>query len=45
MAASTTTARPRLQARYDAEIRPRLREELGLANVMQVPRLAKIVVN
>jgi large subunit ribosomal protein L5 len=37
--------RPRFRTRYDAEIRPRLKDELGLANVMQVPRLEKIVVN
>ena len=36
---------PRLKERYDAEIRERLQEELGLDNVMQVPRLTKIVVN
>ena len=36
---------PRLKERYDAEIREALRNELGLGNVMQVPRLDKIVVN
>jgi large subunit ribosomal protein L5 len=36
---------PRLKERYDAEIRARIQEELGLDNVMQVPRLTKIVVN
>ena len=36
---------PRLKKMYDDEIRDRLRDELGLANVMQVPRLEKIVVN
>jgi len=36
---------PRLKALYDGEIRDRLFEELGLDNVMQVPRLSKIVVN
>ena len=46
MAANTPTAeRPRLRTRFDAEIKPRLKEELGLANVMQVPRFSKIVVN
>jgi large subunit ribosomal protein L5 len=39
------TARPRLKERYQAEVRDRLAEELGLANVMQVPRLTKIVIN
>ena len=37
--------RPRLRQRYDTEIRPRSHEELGLANVMEVPRLEKIVIN
>jgi len=36
---------PRLRARYDDEIRAALQEQLGLANVMQVPRLEKIVIN
>jgi len=42
---ATVIARPRLKQRYDDEIRARLRDELGLGNVMQVPRLEKIVVN
>lgn len=43
----TTSERtvPRLKQRYDDEVVARLREQLGLANVMQVPRLSKIVVN
>jgi large subunit ribosomal protein L5 len=36
---------PRLKERYDSEIRPRLLGELELTNIMQVPRLEKIVVN
>src|ERR1039458_9213054 len=36
---------PRLKQRYRAEIAPALREEFSYANVMQVPGLAKIVVN
>jgi large subunit ribosomal protein L5 len=40
-----TTTRPRRKQQYDDEIRDRLQSELGLANRMQVPRLAKIVVN
>jgi large subunit ribosomal protein L5 len=36
---------PRLKERYQSEIAPALREEFGLANVMQVPTLTKIVVN
>ncbi len=41
----STTTRPRLKERYDAEIRPQLKEELGLGNIMEVPRLVKISVN
>ncbi len=37
--------RPRLKTRYDNEIRGRLKESLGLGNIMEVPRLEKIVVN
>jgi large subunit ribosomal protein L5 len=36
---------PRLKERYEAEIRPRLKDELSLSSVMQVPRVAKITVN
>src|SRR5690348_10545140 len=39
------TVVPRLKQRYDTEIQPQLKQELGLDNVMQVPRLEKIVVN
>lgn len=38
-------ALPRLKVRYQEELRSRLQEDLGLANVMQVPRLEKIVLN
>lgn len=34
-----------LKDRYRNEIAPRLRQELGLKNAMQVPRLAKITLN
>jgi large subunit ribosomal protein L5 len=37
--------RPRLRQRYDTEIRQALASELGLSNVMEVPRLSKIVIN
>ena len=37
--------RPRLKVRYDSEIRGRLKDSLGLGNIMEVPRLEKIVVN
>ena len=36
---------PRQKARYRAELRPQLQQELGLSNIMQVPGLDKIVVN
>ncbi len=36
---------PRLKKRYREELVPQLKTELGYANVMQVPRLEKIVVN
>jgi large subunit ribosomal protein L5 len=42
---ATTTPAPRLKDKYDAEIRAALKDQLGLANVMQVPRLEKIVIN
>ena len=44
-ALAAPAARPRLKERYLAEVRDRLQSELGLDNVMQVPRLSKIVVN
>ena len=36
---------PRLKERYRDEVAPALKESLGLGNVMEVPRLEKIVVN
>jgi large subunit ribosomal protein L5 len=44
-AAPPASAVPRLKERYLSEIAPGLREEFGYGNVMQVPGLAKIVVN
>jgi large subunit ribosomal protein L5 len=41
----TETVAPRLQARYREEIVAALRDEFSYGNVMQVPRLTKIVVN
>lgn len=35
----------RLEQQYIDEIRPQLQKELGLENVMQTPRLRKIVIN
>ncbi len=48
MSAAVETApreAPRLKRRYQEELRAALQEQLGLGNVMQVPRLEKIVVN
>jgi large subunit ribosomal protein L5 len=39
------TYRPRLKVRYRDEVVPRLKQEMGKSNVMQVPGLDKIVVN
>ena len=36
---------PRLKARYASEIAPALQKEFGYKNVMQTPRLVKVVVN
>lgn len=36
---------PRLKLRYNAELRDQIQTALGLENVMEVPRLTKIVVN
>ena len=43
--ANAQLERPRLRQRYENEVRARLQAELGLPNVMQVPRFSKIVVN
>jgi len=40
-----TRTPPRLKTRYADEIAPALREEFSYANVMQVPRMVKVVVN
>jgi len=42
---TATTTGPRLKQQYENEVRDALKDQLGLANVMQVPRLSKIVVN
>jgi large subunit ribosomal protein L5 len=36
---------PRLKQRYNDELRPRLKDELGVASIMQVPRITKITLN
>jgi len=43
--APATQEHPRLKQRYETDLRPQLQRELGLRNVMQVPRLEKIVLN
>ncbi|HVM67544.1 MAG TPA: 50S ribosomal protein L5 [Acidimicrobiales bacterium] len=42
---ATAPVVPRLKQRYTDEIRAQLKDALGLANIMQVPRLEKIVLN
>jgi large subunit ribosomal protein L5 len=37
--------RPRLKTTYEQELRPRLKDELGLSTLMQVPRIEKITLN
>ncbi len=36
---------PRLKILYEQELRPRLKDELGLSSVMEVPRVAKTTLN
>jgi large subunit ribosomal protein L5 len=45
MSANGNGYAPRLKERYLKELRPQLREELGLSSVMQVPRVSKITLN
>ncbi len=45
MSPDATTEIPRLKVRYLNEIRPALKEQLELGNVMQVPKFEKIVLN
>jgi large subunit ribosomal protein L5 len=42
---ATNGHEPRLKEQYERELRPRLKEELGLSSVMQVPRVQKITLN
>jgi len=42
---ATETYVPRLKEQYDNEIRPRLKDDLGLKSIMQVPRIEKITLN
>jgi large subunit ribosomal protein L5 len=43
--AQAATEAPRLKQRYESDVRPQLQRELGLRNIMEVPRLEKIVLN
>ena len=40
-----TTETPRLKEQYESDIRPRLKDELGLSSIMQVPKIEKITLN
>jgi large subunit ribosomal protein L5 len=42
---ATATYRPRLKEQFRSEVQARLMGDLGLGNVMQVPRPTKVVVN
>jgi large subunit ribosomal protein L5 len=41
----TTTVKPRMKELFDTSLRAELQESLGLGNIMEVPRLDKIVLN
>ena len=43
--AARASYQPRLKQLYEQELRPRLREELGLSSLMDVPRIEKITLN
>ena len=42
---ASTAEMPRLKARYNDEIAAKLKSDLGIDNVMEVPKLEKIVIN
>ena len=42
---ATETYTPRLKTQYEREIRARLKDELGLSSIMQVPKITKITLN
>jgi len=42
---ATTVTVPRLKTKYNDQVKGALKDQLGLTNVMQVPRLEKIVIN
>jgi len=41
----TETYTPRLKERYEQELRPELKDALGLKSIMEVPRITKITLN
>jgi large subunit ribosomal protein L5 len=43
--ATDTKTPPRLKTKYDEALRVQLKDSLSLGNIMEVPRLSKIVVN
>jgi large subunit ribosomal protein L5 len=45
MESTTTATTPRLKERYASEVLPALMQEFGYKNVMQAPKIQKIVVN
>ncbi len=42
---TTETYTPRLKERYEQELRPELKDALGLKSIMEVPRITKITLN
>jgi large subunit ribosomal protein L5 len=45
MAENGNAYAPRLKERYENELKPQLKDELGLTSVMQVPKVTKITLN
>ncbi len=42
---SSVAEMPRMQATYNEQIKPALKDELGLSSIMAVPKIEKIVIN
>jgi large subunit ribosomal protein L5 len=42
---ATDTYVPRMKEQYENEIRPQLKDDLGLSSIMQVPKIEKITLN
>ena len=42
---ATAEYTPRLKQEYETELRPQLKDELGVKSIMQVPRITKITLN